>query len=442
MPTEPGPTEPGPAEPGPTERAPTAGELATARSAPVPPLVTRIKRRDQPGFVRALAIGAVGGGIFALLDLPLAWMMGAMIANAIAAFAGGELRMDVRLRAFMSVVLGIMLGSAFSPEILGRMAQWWITLVALVVYVGATGAVAFGFFRAVGGHDPGTAYFAGVPGGLNEMILLGGAMGGDDRAIRLTHSTRIFLVVMTIPFLFRALAEGAPVARAAAGGASIAPIDIVLLAASAVAGIFLARLVRLPAPALTGAMIGSAAVHLAGLTEAAPPREVVAAAQPIIGTSIGIRFSGVPISHDRPVAGTRSDRDDRDDGDLGDLRRRPDAAHRPAVPAATARLLTGRAGGDEPRRPGAQRRHRVRRDTPHRSYRHHRHGGACRLPAAGAARRHGHAAAAGGPAPTSLSAMAPDCQGAGSARPRNALEFRPRANREAPRHDRRASLDR
>ena len=282
-----------PTERGPRERAPTAGELAAARSAPVPPLVTRIKRRDVPDFVRALAIGAGGGGIFALLGLPLAWMMGAMIANAIAAFAGAKLRMDVRLHTFMIVVLGIMLGSAFSPEILGRMAQWWITLVALVVYVGATGAAAFGFFRAVGGYDPRTAYFAGVPGGLNEMILLGGAMGGDDRAISLTHSTRIFLVVMTIPFLFRALAEVAPVARAAAGGASIAPIDIVLLAASAVAGIFLARLLRLPAPALTGAMIGSAAVHLAGLTEAAPPREVVAAAQLIIGTSIGIRFSGV-----------------------------------------------------------------------------------------------------------------------------------------------------
>ena len=277
----------------PAESGPSAGDLAAARSAPAPPVLTRIKRRDLPGFARALAIGLGGGAVFAWLNLPLPWMMGAMVANAIAAFGGAELRLDVRLRTLMVVVLGIMLGSGFSPEILGQMAHWWITLVGLIAYIATTGAIVFLFFRVVGGHDVRTAYFCGVPGGLGEMILLGSAMGGDDRAISLAHSTRIFLVVMTVPFLFRVLADVAPAAGQVAGIAAVSPLDVGLLAASAAVGIVLARLARLPAPALTGAMIASAAVHLAGVTDAAPPREVVAAAQVIIGTSIGIRFSGV-----------------------------------------------------------------------------------------------------------------------------------------------------
>ena len=285
------------------EPGPPPPDLSRARSAPAPPTLTHIGRRDLPGFLRAVAIGTVGGALFAWLELPLAWMLGAMIANAAAAFAGVDLRMDVRLRTVMVVVLGIMLGSAFSPDILGRMAQWWITLVALALYIGVAGTVTFLFLRLVGGLDPRTAYFAGTPGGLGEMILLGGAMGGDDRAISLAHSTRISLVVLTVPFLFRIFADLTPTTRTVASVAAVPLSDIALLAVTAVVGIFLARLARLPAPTLTGPMIASAVAHLTGLTAAAPPRELVAVAQLIIGTSIGIRFAGIRFSTIVPSLG-------------------------------------------------------------------------------------------------------------------------------------------
>ena len=35
-----------------------------------------------------------------------------------------------------------------------------------------------------------TAYFAGAPGGLATMTLIGTAMGGDERTIALTHARR------------------------------------------------------------------------------------------------------------------------------------------------------------------------------------------------------------------------------------------------------------
>ncbi len=58
----------------------------------------------------------------------------------------------------------------------------------------------------------------------------------------------------------------------------------------------LARLVRLPAAAILGPMIFSAAFHLTGLTEAKPPTELVAAAQVVVGTTVGCRFAGVALS--------------------------------------------------------------------------------------------------------------------------------------------------
>ncbi|NIP89215.1 MAG: AbrB family transcriptional regulator, partial [Gammaproteobacteria bacterium] len=47
-------------------------------------------------------------------------------------------------------------------------------------------AVATYYFRRIARYGRTTSYFAGIPGGFTQMILIGGAMGGDDRTIALT----------------------------------------------------------------------------------------------------------------------------------------------------------------------------------------------------------------------------------------------------------------
>ena len=47
-----------------------------------------------------------------------------------------------------------------------------------------------------------------MPGGLNDMTIMGGAMGGEERAIALAHALRILTVVLTIPVWYR-LVNGA-----------------------------------------------------------------------------------------------------------------------------------------------------------------------------------------------------------------------------------------
>ena len=47
-----------------------------------------------------------------------------------------------------------------------------------------------------------------MPGGLNDMTIMGGAMGGQERAIALAHALRILTVVLTIPVWYR-LVNGA-----------------------------------------------------------------------------------------------------------------------------------------------------------------------------------------------------------------------------------------
>lgn len=242
----------------------------------------------------ALVLGAAGGLIATRVHLPLPWMIGAMVATTAGSLLGLPLAMSMRVRSVMVAVLGVMLGSAFRPDMLGRMAEWSISLAGLAVYAAAAGGAAWLYFHKLCGYDRVTAYFAAMPGGLSEMVLVGTAMGGDTRIISLSQSSRLLLVVLILPFGFRLFMGYDPALRPAAGLPllDVAPNDLMVLAACGVVGYFGASAIRMPAAAVVGPMILSAIVHLAGWSQARPPFELVAAAQVVVGTAIGCRFSG------------------------------------------------------------------------------------------------------------------------------------------------------
>lgn len=265
-------------------------------------ILQSIRQIDGLALLKALVLGAIGGAVFAALNLPLPWMLGAMLFTTVAAISGVRLAVPMGLRSTMVVVLGIMLGSAFDPSILANIGRWAVSLTGLAVYILVCIAMGIVYLRRVARYEPMTSFFTATPGGLSEMVMLGGAMGADERTIAISHSARIMLVVFMVPLLFRVFGGLDPAARAAldAVPATLAPIDWALLA-GCIAGAPLARLVKLPAAMLVGPMALSAALHLIGLTDAKPPFFLVAVAQVVVGSSVGGRFNGVRA---RQIAGS------------------------------------------------------------------------------------------------------------------------------------------
>lgn len=253
----------------------------------------------------ALALGTAGGAVFHALDMPLAWMLGAMCATTCAALAGLEVSVPTSARTGMIAILGIMLGSVFTPDIAARAEQWVGGLALQFLFVATVTVASLIYFRRVAHFDPVTAYFAATPGGLTVMVVTGEELGGDPRAISLVHAVRILVVVFVVPFYFRAVV-GLDVPSVPAGMGTMSSLglsDAGILALCGVLGYFLARRLKLPAAALVGPMGLSIAAHLGGLTAAQPPMELVALAQVVVGTGVGCRFVGVPLRQVRGLLG-------------------------------------------------------------------------------------------------------------------------------------------
>ncbi|MFK8250897.1 AbrB family transcriptional regulator [Ancylobacter terrae] len=246
--------------------------------------------------VGALIIGGFGGLVFKYLHLPLPWTLGSLAAVGIAAIFGSRLLVPPQLRHAARPVVGVLAGSAFTVEIVAGMAQWWPILPTVLLYTLATAILGSIYFARVCRFDQATAVFASFPGGLGELTLLGGSLGGDVRKLALVHSARVITVVFCVPFIVRALAGdhvGTPTLPALTQhAAAITAGDWLILAACAAGGYLLRHIFSPLGGAMVAAMIFSAIAHGAGLTAAQPPQWLVGLVQVTIGAIVGSRLGG------------------------------------------------------------------------------------------------------------------------------------------------------
>lgn len=245
-------------------------------------------------FGATLALGFAAGWLFSRLNIPLPWMLGPLVATTLAALARAPVSAPAVVRPPMSNMIGVMLGSSFSPEMLAKAPQWVVTLGLQTLLMVLLAVIGSQFYRRVARLDPVTALYAGMPGGLMEMSMLAEERGGDGQIVALIHSARILFIVLTVPFIVQAL-EHVQLGPRQASALSVADTPLstfVWLLGLAVAGNVIGRAIRLPIPTLFGPMFLSIAAHGLGLTDFIMPREVVIVAQVIFGCIIGCRFSG------------------------------------------------------------------------------------------------------------------------------------------------------
>jgi membrane AbrB-like protein len=257
------------------------------------------ERNDRiPGAARvalALAIGTAGGWLAARAGIPLPWMLGSMGACLVAVLLSAPVERPRRVVEPMRMVLGVMLGSTLTPALLEQAQAMLVSVALLVPYVATAALVGWVYFSKVCRLDSETAFFSSMPGGVFTMTAYAEDVGADVRQVALIQSARIILVVSTLPFVIRWLAGGgafgqSPLLRPDMGG--IGAQDAGLLVAAGLVGYVLARAIRAPGAAIVGPMVASAALHLGGVTSVQMPGLFVIAAQVVLGSAIGTRFTG------------------------------------------------------------------------------------------------------------------------------------------------------
>lgn len=249
-------------------------------------------------WLTLLVISAILVTLLELADLPAAFLVGPMIAGIIAGTNSASVRVPKRLFGAAQAIVGCLIASSVSIEIIETFADGWLLASAVVLATLAASSFlgwAVSRFRALPGT---TAVWGSAPGGANAMVLMAGAFGADTRLVAFMQYLRVIMVSVTAALIARFWVD--------TGGVEPPPhvwfpaIDWPafgsMLAVAALGGYF-GRLIRIPSPIFLGTVILGAILHLGFGVPLQLPEWLLALSYVLVGWAIGLNFTSGILRH-------------------------------------------------------------------------------------------------------------------------------------------------
>lgn len=249
--------------------------------------------------IYAFVAGLIGVAVFMVFSLPLPWLLGPITACLVAALVGIPLGGIKPLNATMRTILGVAVGSTMTPAVIATFPSMWPTLLLVPILVIVIGIVGVPYFRRLCGYDFPTAYYASMPGGLQDMIVFGEEAGGNVRAISLIHATRVLVVVVALPFILNFVWEADLTKPPGAPLADVPVRELLIMVVCALTGWWVATRVGMFGASILGPLIATAIATVVGLLHHRPPAEAIWAAQFFIGMAIGSKYTGITLEEVR-----------------------------------------------------------------------------------------------------------------------------------------------
>ena len=251
------------------------------------------------GIATSFIVAGLGVALFQATGLPLPWLLGPIFACLLAAVLGLPLGGIKLLNDGMRTILGVAVGATLTPTVIASFPAMWPTLLMVPVMVALIGALGVPYFQRLCGYDFPTAYYATMPGGLQDMIVFGEEAGANVRTLSLVHATRVLVIVVALPFLLQGIWQ-ADLTNPPGVPASTVPLqELALMAVCALVGWRGAKWIGLFGASILGPLILTAAVTLAGGLSNRPPAEAIWAAQFFIGIGIGSKYAGITLQEVR-----------------------------------------------------------------------------------------------------------------------------------------------
>ncbi|KAA1376596.1 AbrB family transcriptional regulator [Aeromicrobium fastidiosum] len=243
-------------------------------------------------FVAAVAVTST---VLSIGGFPSPLLFGGLLGALV--FALGSPR-EVSLPRWSFVagqaIIGVTIGAMVDVGTLVDLGGDWPAVIVISVVTLVLSVVAGQALRLHGGVSAVTASFSSVAGGASGMTAIAHDLGADDRVVTVIQYLRVLIVLLAMPAAVSVVFH--PDGGAGLATAVAAPrwsVDALAYTALAVVGgVLVGRLLRLPSPALLGALLVAAALAaLPVFGDVQVPAWLQGVGYVLIGAQVGLRFT-------------------------------------------------------------------------------------------------------------------------------------------------------
>lgn len=227
------------------------------------------------------------------LGAPLPFMFGSLLACLILAFIGAPLQGTKLVSTVSRTILGVAIGASITWAVLAQVMDLAPTLLVVPFYVFAIAVSGLFFFHKIMGYDKVTAYYAAMPGALQDMVVFGEEAGANTRSLSLIHATRLVLMVSIAPLV---LIHGFGLTLDQPLGPSSSQLPVyhnAFVILIGVCGWLVAKRIGIFGASIVGPLLLAIPLSLTGLLPARPSAEVIMVSQYFIGIGIGANYQGI-----------------------------------------------------------------------------------------------------------------------------------------------------
>jgi len=250
-----------------------------------------LKQLFSKKFLLVILISIPSAIVADYFNIPLAWMLGPMLAISIVALSGIKVKMPKLALSSILIILGLHIGNYIDQNLFNQMTEWVWTSVIMFVYILVSILIVSKYLQKFSGYNVKTSIFSAAPGALGPLMIFAEYEKSDLSQVATSHLIRIIIIITVIPFFVVNYSTNEALVIEKFNFLDQNHFDLLILLICSVLLIFLFDKIGVPAALLSGTLVASGILQISEAASYKLPDESIDFCLLILGASVGCRFA-------------------------------------------------------------------------------------------------------------------------------------------------------
>jgi len=250
-----------------------------------------LKHLVSKEFFLVILISIPSAIISEYFKIPLAWMLGPMIAISIAALMGLKVKIPKLALSGILIILGLHIGNYIDQNLINQMVNWIWTTIIMFFYILSSIAIVSKYLQKFSGYKKNTSIFSAAPGALGPLMILAEHEKSDLSQVATSHLIRLIIIITLFPFIIVNFVTTEAIEIEKFNYLDQNHIHLLILLITSILLILLFDKLKIPAALLSGTLVASGILNITEVASYKLPETSIDFCLLILGASVGCRFA-------------------------------------------------------------------------------------------------------------------------------------------------------